>query len=85
MYIAAIDEDQIGSEEFPLDVNSGLGLHIINISLTGGELEIRKATEYCFRNDVVIVAASGNWTQTSSYAINDLLYPASFDIKNWCQ
>jgi subtilisin family serine protease len=78
MYIAATDEDQIGPVEFPLDINSGLGLHIINISLTGGELEIRKVTEYCFRNDVVIVAASGNWTQTSNYAINDPLYPASF-------
>lgn len=82
LYIAATDEDQINpnpnTNDFPEDQNYSLGLDIINCSFMHGEAFLKRAIEYCFRNDVVVVTASGNWYEGASFEIDDPTFPSSY-------
>jgi|GEM_PF-1625138 len=76
--LKALDEEGSGTDfDVAQAVNDAVRLHasIINLSLAGrGETVIlRNAIQEALRNDVVVVAAAGNW-RTST----ETIYPASY-------
>ncbi|TVR37648.1 MAG: T9SS C-terminal target domain-containing protein [Cryomorphaceae bacterium] len=82
LYVAACSEniDPPPFYAYPQDANICLGLDIVNMSLQhwGNHDILKMATEFAFRNEMLVVTTSGNFTTQSQWPEDALMYPASF-------